>query len=92
MGSERAIEEGSGAPKSLFAKASVGTEDVEKFRVAARKASFCFVARSHGLTLLGLWWAWRHFLVRINGGLRCQTVKLFPAYQVDLLEVLHLLL
>lgn len=26
MGSERAIDEGSGAPKSLFAKASVGTE------------------------------------------------------------------
>lgn len=26
VGSERAIEEGSGAPNSLFAKASVGTE------------------------------------------------------------------
>lgn len=47
---------------------------------------------SHGLTLLGSGRAWRHFLVRINGGLRRQTVKLFPAYQVDLLEVLHLLL
>lgn len=28
MGRERAIEEGSGAPKSLLAKASVGTEDM----------------------------------------------------------------
>lgn len=30
MGSERAIEEGSGAPNSLFARASVGTEDTKE--------------------------------------------------------------
>lgn len=38
MGSERAIEDGSGAPKSLFAKASVGTEDDMQWEVSNRGA------------------------------------------------------
>lgn len=44
------------------------------------------------LTLLRSWGARRNFLVGVDGGLRCQAVELFPADQVDLLEVLHLLL
>lgn len=38
VGSERAIEDGSGAPKSLFAKASVGTEDETQHEVSNRGA------------------------------------------------------
>lgn len=46
----------------------------------------------NALTLLGFRGAWRHFLVGVDRGLRRQAVELFPADQVDLLEVLHLLL
>lgn len=44
------------------------------------------------LTLLGPWGAWGDFLVGVDGGFRGQTVELFTADQVNLLEVLHLLL
>lgn len=96
MGSERAIEDGSGAPNSLLARASVGTEDERRGVRGGGGASRRRGGKRRGeesvLTLLGLRGAGRDFLVGVDGGFRGQTVELFAADQVDLLEVLHLLL
>lgn len=60
---------------------------------AVLSVRFCLVCGCfRALTLLGSWGARRNFLVGVDRGLRRQAVELFPADQVDLLEVLHLLL
>lgn len=90
--------EGSGAPNSLLARASVGTVEAEwgqcagKSLARAQYFSPTLGFRYPSLTLLEPRWSRRNLLVRIHRGLRGQCVKLLPTNHIHFLEVLDFLL